>query len=85
MALLNPVDDVILKAVKMPPNKQEPSRLELYKAGKLDERRSARSAHVPDVKKVAIDPDDGQMNISPTAIVIALMVIVLLVLTATSI
>jgi urease gamma subunit len=69
----------------MPNNKQEPTRLELYQAGKLDERRSKRPVHVHDVKEVTIETDAEQMSIRPTAIVIALMVIALLVLAATSI
>lgn len=69
----------------MPSNKQEPSRLELYQAGKLDERRSKRPAHLPEVKVAEIETEEEQTSIRPTALILGLMVIVLLVLAATSI
>lgn len=66
----------------MPTNKQEPSRLELIKAGKLhDERRAPRAPlaqHAPD--SPASDTVEGG-SIRPEAIALALLVILLLALT----
>jgi hypothetical protein len=66
----------------MPDSKNEPTRFELYQAGKIEGRRSFRPPVVPDVAAKKDDVDDGSISFSPTVIVIALLVAVLLVLTA---
>jgi len=58
----------------------EPSRLELYKAGKLDERRAGRPRNAP-VAEEAVTNNDS-INLSPEAIAISLLVVVLLIITA---
>lgn len=68
----------------MPHNKQEPNRLELYKAGKLEERRSKRPHHEPIKEEKIIEEEQQSFKLSPGAIAIGLMVIALLILTATA-
>ncbi len=69
----------------MQPNKPTPSRLELVKAGKLEERRHDRSAHVAEEveEEVLVEKIEDSFKLSPEVIAIALMVIVLIVLTLT--
>jgi hypothetical protein len=59
-----------------------PTRLELYNAGKLEERRYPR--HQPDpVVEVQNDKgESGSISIRPEIIAIAVLVVVLLVVTA---
>ena len=66
----------------MPNSKNEPTRFELYQAGKIEGRRSFRPPHVPELDDKKGDADDASISLRPTVIVIALMVAVLLVLTA---
>lgn len=75
-------DHVNLKVVHMPDAKNEPTRFELYQAGKIEGRRSFRPPHAPRVDEKKDDVDDESISLRPTVIVIALMVVVLLVLTA---
>lgn len=65
-------------------NKQEPTRLELYKAGKLEERRSERTHQAPLKEIKVIEEEQKSVKLSPEAIAISLMVILLLILTATA-
>lgn len=66
----------------MPNNKQEPSRQELIKAGKLrDERRTPRAPIVPPTADTEPATTSAGSTIKPTAIAMALLVILLLVLT----
>lgn len=67
----------------MPDTQHEPSRLELYKAGKLEERRSPRPPHVPKVEEVVSEAAEEVVSfkLRPEMVAIVLMVIVLLVLT----
>jgi hypothetical protein len=58
----------------------EPSRLELYKAGKLDERRNGRPRNAPVAEEAVTNKDS--INLSPEVIAISLLVVVLLVITA---
>jgi len=64
----------------MPNSKNEPTRFELYQAGKIEGRRSFRPPHVPEQTEKKYDIDDESINLRPTVIVIALMVAVLLTL-----
>jgi len=65
----------------MPNTKEQPSRLELYKAGKLDERHGKRPSQVPihDVK-----PDEENLaaaaKLRPELIAIGIFIVVLLAL-----
>jgi hypothetical protein len=58
----------------------EPSRLELYKAGKLDERRTGRPRNAPVADETV--SNNNSINLSPEAIAITLLVVVLLIITA---
>lgn len=72
------IDYENLKVVNMPTNKNEPSRLELYKAGKIEGRHAIRPPHV-----AALDENKesgGGIRLRPEVITIALMVIALLIL-----
>ena len=62
----------------------EPSRLDLYKAGKLEERRSPRPPHTTELKVDQKMEEVGSFKLRPEIIAIALMVMVLLVLTLTA-
>lgn len=64
----------------MPDTKNEPTRFELYQAGKIEGRRSFRPPIVPEVAAKEEEVETASINLRPTVIVIALMVIVLLVL-----
>jgi hypothetical protein len=65
----------------MSPNKQEPSRLELYKAGKIEERRSVRPPHVQVKEEVAVEEIAESVKLlRPELIAIGLMVILLIIL-----
>ena len=66
----------------MPNKENTPSRLDLYKAGKLEERRSR-----PRPEPVIAEPDPdqverGSLMLRPEIIAIGLLIAVLLVLTA---
>ena len=71
----------------MPNNKQEPSRLELYKAGKIEGRRSARTPLVPDkAVEEQIDKENEEgSKLRPEVAILALMVILLLIIAAIAI
>lgn len=71
-----------MKVAKMPPNRNEPSRLELYKAGKLEERHSPRPSLIPSKEAEVTEEDSGGIKLRAELIAIALMVIVLLILAA---
>jgi len=62
----------------------EPSRLDLYKAGKLEERRSPRPPYTPELEVVQEIEEVASFKLRPEIIAIALMVVVLLVLTLTA-
>lgn len=66
----------------MSDSKNEPTRFELYQAGKIEGRRSFRPQPVPEVAAKKDEVDVEIVSIRPTVIVIGLMVVVLLVLTA---
>ncbi len=60
---------------------QEPSRLELYKAGKIEERRSARAPHVPLQEALEVKENSESIKLlRPELIAIGLMVLLLVVL-----
>jgi hypothetical protein len=60
---------------------QEPSRLELYKAGKIEERRAARKLHAPNAETLAVEKDAESIKLlRPELIAIGLMVLLLIVL-----
>lgn len=66
----------------MSTNKQEPSRLELIKAGKLrDERRTPRAPIAQPAPDAEPATGSAGSSIKPTAIAMALLVILLLALT----
>lgn len=65
----------------MPNTKNDHSRLELVKAGKLDERRSPRASIIPAQEEVKIEETENNFKLTPEIIAIALMVVMLLVLT----
>lgn len=70
----------------MPNDKQESSRQELYKAGKIERRRSTRPALVPDkVEEQNVEEDTVDSKLRPEIVVLALMVILLLIITAVAI
>ena len=71
-----------MKVAKMPLNKNQPSRLELYKAGKLEERLAERppNAHV---EEAISEENEAGFKLRPELIAIALLLIVMLVLTVT--
>lgn len=62
----------------MPLNKNEPSRLELYKAGKIEGRHAMRPPHVAAVEEN--EESGGSAGLRPEVITIGLMIIALLVL-----
>lgn len=64
----------------MPPNNQEPSRLELYKAGKIEERRSVRPPHVAEKEEAAIEETVAGFKLRPELIAIGLMILLLIIL-----
>lgn len=61
-------------------DKQELSRLELYQAGKLEERRTPRTPQQP--QKTVIEPQAAVVGfkLRPSMIVIALTILLMLVL-----
>ena len=66
----------------MPNTKHESHRLELVKAGKLEERQSVRRpSFIPKDEETIIEVDKDIVRLRPELIAIALMVIVLIVLT----
>ena len=65
----------------MPNTKNDHSRLELVKAGKLEERRGPRPALIPAKEEETIEEATEGFKLTPEIIAIALMVIMLLVLT----
>lgn len=67
--------------MEMPDSKNEPSRLELYKAGKLEERRGSRQRPPVVAAAEKVETDDGSIHLRPTVIVLALTVLALLVIT----
>lgn len=60
----------------------EPSRLELYKAGKLEERRSPRHNSEPVVADPADEEESAGISMRPELMAIALLLVVLLIVTA---
>jgi hypothetical protein len=76
-------DYVNLKVVNMPHNKNEPTRLELYKAGKIEDRHSIRPPHVPAAEENK--ESGGSIGLRPEVITIGLMLIALLILTVIAI
>jgi hypothetical protein len=66
----------------MPNTKHDPHRLELVKAGKLEERHSVRRPSIIPKQEEAVDePDKDVSRLRPELVAIAIMVIVLIVLT----
>jgi hypothetical protein len=65
----------------MPDRINEPSRLELYKAGKLDERRTVRSRVAPLVDATTAEPEKTS-SLRPEVIALGILVVVLLIVTA---
>lgn len=66
----------------MPNTKHDPHRLELVKAGKLEERHSVRRPSIiPKQEEVVDEPDPEVRKLRPELIAIAIMVVVLIVLT----
>jgi hypothetical protein len=65
----------------MPDHTNEPSRLELYKAGKLEERRTIRTHIAPTVEAEAAEPGNTS-GLRPEVIALGILVIVLLIVTA---
>lgn len=65
----------------MPNTKHDTHRLELVKAGKLEERRAPRSAIIHVQEEPAIEETAEGFKLTPEIIAIALMVVMLLVLT----
>ena len=63
----------------MPLNKNEPSRLELYKAGKIEGRHAMRPPHVAAVEEKD-EESGGSVGLRPEVITIGLMIIALLIL-----
>ncbi|MFA6902199.1 MAG: hypothetical protein WC236_03855 [Gallionellaceae bacterium] len=64
----------------MPNTKKEPSRLELVKAGKLEERRASRPAIIIAKEEPDIPEADEGFKLTPEMMAIALMVVMLLIL-----
>lgn len=64
----------------MPTNEQVSSREALYKAGKLEERRSVRPPHVPEKIEVPIEENIEEIKLRPELIAIALMALLLIAL-----
>lgn len=65
----------------MPNTKNEHSRLELVKAGKLEERRTSRPPIIIAKEEPEVAETGDVFKLTPEIIAIALMVIMLLVLT----
>lgn len=66
----------------MSDNVKDPSRLDLYKAGKLEERRT-RPRPAPIITEVKEDETEkGSLMLRPEIIAIGLLIAVLLVITA---
>lgn len=65
----------------MSSHQQIPNRLELYKAGKLEERRSVRPPHVPEKIEIPIEENIEGFKLRPEIVAIGLLVLVLIVLT----
>ena len=63
-------------------SKKQPTRLELYKAGKIEERHSIRPSHVPVNEVKTKEPDDEGIKLRPELIIIGVVVIIMLVLVA---
>lgn len=64
----------------MPPNNQEPSRLELYQAGKIEERRSIRPSQLPEKEEAAIEETVAGFKLRPELVAIGLMILLLIIL-----
>jgi hypothetical protein len=69
------------RTVKMPDRKNEASRLDLYKAGKLDERRDSRkrATIVEEAKETEVE--EAASHLRPEIIALGVLVIALLVIT----
>ena len=65
----------------MPSDKKEPTRLELYKAGKLEERSARRPSLDIEKAKKPVAKDTGKPKLRIEITVIGLMVLVLIILT----
>ena len=65
----------------MPNTKNDHARLERFKAGKLEERRSPRSSIIPAQEEAEIKDNGEGFKLTPEIIAIGLMVILLLALT----
>lgn len=66
----------------MPHTKHDSHRLELVKAGKLEERHSVRNPIlIPTPVVVAEEPDKDVKRLRPELVAMAIMVVVLIVLT----
>lgn len=65
----------------MSPNRNELSRLELVKAGKLEERHSPRQTYIQSSEAVTAE-DNNSSKLRKELIAIALLVIVLLIVAA---
>ena len=65
----------------MPDHTNGPSRLELYKAGKLEERRTVRPQAALTAETEPAEVDET-IKLRPEVIAIALLLIVLLIVTA---
>lgn len=61
--------------------KHDPHRLELVKAGKLEERHAPRSSVIPVQGEEKIEDTGDGFKLTPEVIAIALMVVMLLILT----
>lgn len=70
-----------LKAVNMSNSKNDHSRLELVKAGKLEERRAPRPSIILAKEEVVTEETEEGFKLTPEIIAIGLMVIMLLALT----
>jgi hypothetical protein len=71
-----------LEAVTMTTDKREPTRLELYKAGKIEERRSPRRPHILEHVEPEIEEEKQQRFVMrPEMIAIGLFILLLLILT----
>ena len=60
-------------------DKQEPSRLELFKAGKIEDRRSTRRPHILEQEEPVI-PEDIKAPFKLRSEMVAIMVMVILLL-----
>ncbi|MGV8934058.1 MAG: hypothetical protein ACOH1I_05510 [Gallionellaceae bacterium] len=65
----------------MQPHDHESSRLELYKAGKIEERRSARAPHAPLQEALEVKENSESIKLlRPELIAIGLLLLLLVVL-----